>query len=120
MRRNKKSSISNINFLKMISHIPPNDIAQVLPLLKVHHINLICSVCRNVLFSKHGLKLSKSKIEKIKKLTEPNRKSFLALANKNTNLKRKKKIISQHGKGIGALIGLALPLISSLISGFSK
>ena len=118
----KKTRISknNINFLKAISRLDSNGFAQITPLLKTAHINLICELCRNVLFSKFGQKLGKKSFNKIKKITKPNRNLWLNLANKNVSTQKKRKIISQRGGMLGTIISLAVPLITSLISAFTK
>lgn len=120
MTKKRPVSKKDIKFLKLIAKLDGDDFKEILPLLKSSHVNLICTLCRNVLFSKLGLKLNKKSIEKIKKHTEKHKKSYLQLSNKNLGIKKKKQIISQRGGFIGALVGLAIPLISSLVTALSK
>lgn len=118
----KKHPVSKkeLKFLKMIAKLDFDDFKEILPLLKSSHVNLICTVCRNVLFSKLGLKLNKKSIGKIKKHTERHRNSYLQLSNKNLGINKKKQIISQRGGFISTLVGIAIPLISSLVTALSK
>ena len=60
----------DIKFLKLITKLDGDDFEEILTLLKSSHVNLICTLCRNLLFSKLGLKSNKGSIEKIKKHTE--------------------------------------------------
>lgn len=116
--KNKKHI--DLAFLQILSKLNQKDIEYLLPLLKREQIDIICSVCRNILFSENGLKLKRRHINKIRKLTLPNAKDYKTLANFNSSLKTKKKIIHQRGGMIGTIIGIALPLISSLISSLSS
>jgi len=118
---NKKTiSFDELEFLKIFGKLNEKQISKIIPLLKKTDINLVCSLCSNVLFSKIGGKLSLKKKNKIREITLPKRNKYLILANKNASSGLKKKILIQEGKGIGALISLAIPLISSLVSAFTK
>ena len=48
------------------------------------------------------------------------RNSYLQLSNKNLGINKKKQIISQRGGFISTLVGIAIPLISSLVTALSK
>lgn len=113
-----KKQLSNPQFifLKMFSRMKPEELKLLTPLLRRKEIDLLCTFCRNVLFSKNGLNLSKSRITRIRKLTSPERKSYLTLANQNASEKSKRRIISQKGKGIGTLIAFALPFLISALT----
>ena len=116
----KSVNKKQLNFLKMMNKLDTNDFKEIAPLLQAKHINLICSVCSNVLFSKFGAKLPKSKAKKLRMLTLPRKHRYMSLANRNIPLKQKRKIISQEGRGLGLLLSTAIPFIANLISGFSK
>lgn len=119
-KKPKSKKHFDLAFLKLLSKLNHEDIQYLVPLLKKNHIDIICTVCRNILFSENGLKLKKRHINKIKKLTLSNAKDYKTLANFNSSLKMKKRIINQRGGMIGTIIGIALPLITSLISSLSK
>lgn len=120
MKRKKCLAKTDLKFLQAISKLDANGFTQITPLLKSKHVNLICALCRNVLFSKLGLKLGKRTVNKLNKIAKPHRNSFLKLSNKNLDIKTKKKIISQRGGFLSSIISLAIPLITSLVSTFVK
>ena len=114
--KNIRTREKDLKFLKFFSRLGKDDIKILIPLLKRSHLDLICSTCSNILFSENGMKLSKHRIRKIQKIAKPHSKRFKTLANKFSSLNQKKKIISQEGSGLGTIIGLAIPLITSLFS----
>lgn len=116
----KSVNKKQLNFLKMMNKLSSDEFKELAPLLQAKHINLICSLCSNVLFSKFGANIPKSKAKKLRMLTLPRKQKYLTLANRKAPLKQKRKIISQEGRGLGFLLSAAIPLISSLISSFTK
>ena len=73
-------------------------------------IKLLTQICVNVM----NKTLTRNEGHAVKKLA-PFKKELIAITKRKTPLKKKRKILEQKGGFIGALLSIALPVITSLI-----
>ena len=73
-------------------------------------IKLLTQICVNVM----NKTLTRNEGDAVKKLS-PYKKDLIAITKPKTPLKKKRKILEQKGGFIGALLSIALPVITSLI-----
>jgi poly(A) polymerase Pap1 len=75
-------------------------------------IKLMSQICINVM----NKSLTRDTSEAVRRLT-PYKKQLRAAIRPKTSTTQKRKVLEQKGGFIGALLGVALPLITSLITG---
>jgi hypothetical protein len=74
-------------------------------------IKLMSQICINVM----NKSLTRDTAYAVRRLS-PYKKQLRAITKPKTGIKHKRKVLEQKGGFIGALLGVALPLITSLIS----
>jgi hypothetical protein len=75
-------------------------------------IKLMSQICVNLM----NKNLVRDESHALKRL-KPYRKELVAITKAKTPLKKKRQILQQKGGFIGALLSIALPILSSLIGG---
>lgn len=116
----KQHTKQNIDLLKILLKLSNEERKYLIKKLNQKEVDYVCSVCYNILFTKNGLLLGKKKINRLRKEVEANRKEFLKLSNKAGSLNQKKRILSQQGKGLGTVLSVAIPLLSSILPKIPK
>src|SRR5215813_6720489 len=96
----------DIRFLKRVKGTTLNKRKSLIKNADKQQVGCLCRIATNVLKGK----LPVRKIAKLKKY----KCSLRLLASKKTSLKRRRKVL-QSGGFLGALIGAALPLLTSLL-----
>lgn len=114
------NSKKNNSFLLTVIHkLSPEDRCRLIEHLNNDAINLLCESIRNVVNVDVGLPKKKQKYLK-RKLSEKSKGNILSIANKKTSLAKRRKLLEQEGGSIGLILAAAIPLISSLISRFTR
>ena len=101
----------NLKVLKALKKMSNKSRREFLKSCDGRVIDSLSEVCQNLL--KGRIKMSAQQIRKLKR----HRKSIRAVACKRNCLKKRRKIISQTGGFIGALIGPLVTGLSSLLGG---
>lgn len=104
-----KIALKYLPLLKKVARLKPAERQRVLNTAPPDFIRAISEGSLNIL--KGNVPLSKSRHRYLKR----HRKSLKTLANKRASLKGKKQVL-QRGGFIGALAGVLVPLITSLIA----
>lgn len=115
-----KLTPSKVKFYLALNKLGDKNLIEVLNHLNDQAIDVLCECIYNSIYT--DLNISKSKKKRIKKFFT-NKKALHNLkliTNKTTPIIKKRKALNQEGKGIGAILGIVAPLISSLISSFTK
>lgn len=103
----------NLPILKALLVLKPSERRSLLCHASEDLILTLCEIALNVL--KGNIPLTSEQYAKLKK-----QKKFIKLfANRKTGLKHKRKVLMQSGGFLGTLLGVAIPLITSLITGRS-
>ena len=97
--------------LKHISKCSTGDCGHIVAGLSDEVIKLMSQVCINVM----NKTLTRDSKHAVKKLT-PYKKQLRAITKGKSTITQKRKVFQQKGGFIGALLGIALPIISSIIS----
>ena len=97
--------------LKHLAKCSSSDCAHVMAGMSDDIIKLMSQICVNVM----NKSLTQDTKHAVKKLA-PYKKQLRAITKGKTTIKQKRKYLEQKGGFIGALLGIALPIISSIIS----
>lgn len=121
--KNKKLSQNQLkyrlNFYNTINKIPSNIRCEVIQYLSDEAADLLCEAVYNTVNVDLGLK-GKKKQNLVKSLKSCGSKIHL-LCKRHTNINRRKKILSQEGGFLGALLSAVIPTIGSLLgSAFTR
>jgi len=81
-------------------------------------IDFICELVHNVIHN--NFNLSSKKVRKIKTLLHPNKKSFRYLSKKSGRIDKKRKLMVQHGQGIGVILSTVLPILLNVLSNYAS
>lgn len=101
----------NLPFLKLLLTLKPKERRSFLCRATEDLILALCEICFNVLKGK--IPLSSSQYAKLNK-----QKKFIKMfANRKSGIKHKRKVVTQSGGFIPALLSVALPFLASLITG---
>lgn len=101
--------------LKHLAKCSDTDCNHVVRGLSDDVIKLLSQICINVM----NKSLIRNPDEAVKRLS-PYKKQLKALTRPKTTVTHKRKTLDQKGGFIGALLGVALPLITSLIGAAAK
>ena len=115
-----KLTPSKVRFYSALNRLGDGDLIEVLNHLNDNAINVLCECIYNSIYT--DLKIPQNKKRKIKDhfANQKSLQNLKFITNKTTSLAKKRKALHQEGKGIGAILGAVVPLITSLFSGFAK
>lgn len=100
----------NQDFLKVLSRAKPNQRNALLKTCDREYLLTLCEICDNAL--RGNLPLNKKQLCCLKKHSEKIRK----VASKRYGIKAKRKVLSQQGGFLAALLPAAIGLIASLVT----
>ena len=63
-----------------------------------------------------NLLISEAGKKKLRKIIVPRKERYFYLSKYRNNLGKRQRVLIQEGKGVGAIIGFALPFLSSLLT----
>ena len=101
--------------LKHLAKCSSQDCAHVVTGMSDEVIKLMSQICINVM----NKSLTRDSAHAVKKLT-PYKKQLKAITKPKSSIKQKRKHLEQRGGFIGALLGIALPIISSIIGAATR
>jgi hypothetical protein len=104
------------NLLKLIKKSKSDDRNVILEHLNDDSIDFICEVIYNVINGK--IRLTKHQTNKLRNKLREDKKCFRYLSKKGVKTKRRRKLIKQNGRGIGAILSIVLPIILELIANY--
>ena len=108
-----QKKLSKYALLKVLKSQTPEIRVEIIQYLNDSGINVLSEAIYNTLFNPN--RLSRKHIKMLKSQYLDQEKSLRKASKKSNNIKTRKKAIVQNGKGIGALLGVAASLLSSLI-----
>lgn len=109
-----KRNLSKVQLLKILKSCKPESRIHLIKYLNDDGINALCEITFNLLFN--NLKLPEKSKKKIKENYKGKRKDLKKIANKHISIKKRKALLIQHGGFLGTLLGVALPILSSLLT----
>jgi hypothetical protein len=115
----RKSNVKyHIQLMRIITRSKPGDRATILKHLNDKGVHFICEVIHNIING--NLHLSKKQRGLIRRGLMSEKECYRYLSKKKNNLYKKRKLIEQHGEGIGLLLARALPYAVQLIESLFK
>lgn len=113
-KKNRQKNLSKLELLQIVQHCKSSHRPHLFKFLDDKSINTLSEVIQNVLF--HDLNLSKKQKRMLFKKYGGQRKQLKLLTNKSNSTAKKKKILTQVGGSLGAILGIALPILTSLFT----
>ena len=101
--------------LKHMSTCKPSECQHILKASSDQFIRLMSKICINVM----NKSLVRNSDEAVRKLA-PYKKELRAVTRNKVTTKKKREVLQQKGGFIGALLSVALPLLTSLISSVTR
>merc|ERR1712074_482973 len=106
-----------LSLFKFIVSQKSNNKADALSFLNSTWVDDISESICNILYNeKLNLNFSKSQKAKLKKIIKPNAKSFEDISKRNVPIKRRHTKIIQQGSGIGTILLILIPVLTSLLT----
>ena len=114
-----KSQLHNkLKFYKLIYSVPNSIRCDLIPYLNNDATDLLCEAVYNTIHVNLGLK-GKKRTQLIKELKSC-RSKVNHICNKKVDINKRRKYLQQEGGFLGALLGVVIPAITSLIAGLTR
>jgi hypothetical protein len=104
--------------IKLLETSNPKKKEVILNHLDNNSIHFICELVHNVIHN--NFQLNNKKINKLKTVLKPMKNCCRYLSKKSGKIERKRKLMVQHGKGLGLILSTAIPILLSLITQYTK
>ena len=114
MRGNLKN-LSKVELLRIIKRLKAKERSHIIKFLDKDAIDIVGECIHNVLFENCNLK-NKTKID-LRRKFKSKEKQLRILADRRKPFQKRKSVLIQEGGSIGAILGIALPLLTNLLFG---
>ena len=121
MAKKKKVPVKRVNhinkntvpFINALNKLTDDERKAVLKYLNKDAREVIYECVANCIYNPG---ISKAKRAEVKEQLKSKSRIYKYLARPGNNLKKKKQLLSQHGGGLGLILGAVLPLLTALFS----
>ena len=114
MPSHNEKTLSKLALINILKKSKPEVRCRLINYLNPEGIRVLSEVVYNVLFNK--LELSKSQKLRIKKEYQKEKKNLKEISKRRSSVKKRRKLLSQHGGGLGTILGKRLHVLKPLSS----
>lgn len=108
----------NIPLFNKIRRTKKKDYSKLFSSLTPTQIHAVCECLYNTLHTNLGIPAKKA--SSLKKTLLKNKEAYLYLSRKKNPISNKRRLLVQHGTGIGLILSAMIPIISGIVSLFRK
>lgn len=112
-----KKNLSKYALISTIKSCRPETRPHIIGFLNDKGIDLLSECVYNIFFNDHNL--SKQQKYKLRELFKNKEKVIKSIGRKSNSIKRRKRLLVQHGGTLGTILSIAATILSGLLFGHS-